>query len=42
MSHQGHALRQIFVDENGEIVVQKKYAEDDNEDGCFLLILICH
>ena len=40
MSHQGHALRQIFVDENWEIVVQKKYAEDDNEDGCFLLIYV--
>ena len=40
MSHQGHALRQIFVDENWEIVVQKKYAEDDNEDGWFLLIYV--
>ena len=37
MSHQQHALRQISVDENGEIVVRKEYTEEDNEDGCFYL-----
>ena len=37
MSHQQHALRQISVDENGEIVIPKKYTDNDNEDECFYL-----
>ena len=35
MSHQQHAQRQISVDENGEIVVRKKYTEDDNKMDAF-------
>ena len=30
-----HCVRYLFI--NGEIVVRKKYTEDDNEDGCFYL-----
>ena len=37
MSHQQNALHQISVDENGEIVVPKKYTDNDNEDECFYL-----
>ena len=37
MSHHGQALRQISLDENGEIVVRRKFTEDDHEDGCFYL-----
>ena len=37
MSHHGQALRQISLDENGEIVVRRKLTEDDHEDGCFYL-----
>ena len=36
-SHHRQAIRQISVDENGEIVVRRKYTEDDHEDGCFYL-----
>ena len=28
---------QISVDENGEIVIPKKYTDNDNEDECFYL-----
>ena len=37
MSHHGHALRQLSVDENGETVIRRKYTEDDHDDGCFYL-----
>ena len=32
MSHQDQPLRQISVDENGEITTRRKYTEDDHED----------
>ena len=37
MSHHGQTLRQISVDENREMIVRIKYAEDDHDDGCFYL-----
>ena len=37
MSHHGQTLRQISVDENREMVVRIKYAEDDHDDECFYL-----
>ena len=33
MSHQDQPLRQISVDENGEITTRRKYTGDDHEDG---------
>ena len=32
MSHHGQALRQISIDENGEIAIRRKRTEDDHED----------
>ena len=37
MSRHGQILRRIYIDENGETVVQRKFSEEDHDDNCYYM-----